>query len=314
MLEIIVSPYGAVAITAGLALIGTAISQGLIGKTFINTSNMQPAAHPQLSRASIIALVLAETSTILAATALLIIIFGAAKSTSPYAGLALMGIVGACGLSGLAVSIASYMPASESLWAIARQPFSAPRITNMMLVTMSIIQTPAIFGFLIALLITFNITNELSFNDAWRLCAAGWSIGLGAIGPALGQGIFSRQACRALGVNNRAYRRVLSFALISQTIIETPIIFSLLVSFLILGTNNPSTLKVFMLVTAAGVMGLCSLMPGVSSGRVSATACAQLGDESVNASGVTRTSLIAQGLIDTLAIYGLLISILLIYG
>ncbi len=305
--------YGAIALTAGLALVGAALSQGAIGKMFLHTSNIQPMAHGQLNRAALLAMVFAETAAILSATIIVIVLFAAPKPATMATGIALFGIVGACGLSSFTVSMVSALPARRALEAIAHQPFFAPRIMNLMLLTMSIIQTPAIFGFLVALIIVFSLSSTLSIADGWRLCAAGLSIGLGAIGPAIGQGIFSRQACQAVGINRNVYRRILSFALLSQTIIETPIIFSFLVALLILGAPQPTSLQIIALMAAASIMGICATTPGISSGCVAATACKQIGLEQGDAASISRTALLAQGLIDTLAIYGLLVSILLIY-
>lgn len=306
--------YGALVITVGLAFIGAAIGQGAIGKKLIEANNLQPAAYPQLNRVSLLAMVLTETAAISTTTIIIIAIFTAPKVVTIATGLSMLGVAAASGLSSLAVSSICALPSSQALLAVARQPFFAPRIMNVLLLTLSIIQSPAIFGFLISLLIIFSISSVLSIADGWRLFAAGLSIGLGTIGPTIGQGLFARQACQSVGVNRDAYRRILSFALISQTIIETPIIFSLVIAILILGIQQPSALQIIAYIIASCIMGVSAFMPGISSGRIAATACEQFGLNQGDSGDIARTALLAQGLVDTLAIYGMLVSILLIYS
>ena len=59
-------------------------------------------------------------------------------------------------------------------------------------------------------------------------------------------------------------------------------------------------------------MGISTIAVGISSGKTAATACNEIAKNPGMYALLSRTSLFAQGLIDTFAIYALLIAILLI--
>jgi len=308
--------YGSLALTVALSGLGVAIGQGRIAVASLKALYIQPRAQQQISRTSLLAMALTETSGILGLTIVIILFFNTKlpPDTGLYTSIAQAGAIFAIGFVGLAISIISALPGIQAVLSIARQPFFADKIMNMMLITMSIIQTPLIFGLIIMMLIHLQAAAITSINDGFKLFAAALCIGFGSIGPALGQGIFAQQACWSVGVNRNAYRRILSFSLLSQSIIETPIIFSLLASFLILASSHPSDLKIVAFIMTGICMGLSNLMSGISSGRTSAAAGKQIGLNHGNIALILRTSLLAQGIIDTLAIYGLLIGILLIFS
>ena len=64
-----------------------------------------------------------------------------------------LGIAFAISLSGFVLGLVSALPAQQAVLAIARQPFFSQKIFRFMLITQSIIQTPIVFGFIIAMFI-----------------------------------------------------------------------------------------------------------------------------------------------------------------
>jgi len=308
--------YGSISLTLLFSGMGVAIGQGLIAVASLEAAFIQPRAQPQISKASLLSMALTETAGILGLTVAIILFFNTKLSpeTELYTSIAQAGSIFAIGLSGLAISLISALPARQASLSIARQPFFTDKIMNMMLITMSIIQTPIIFGFIIIMIIHLQAGNINSLNEGLKLFASALCLGLGSIGPAIGQGIFAQQACWSVGVNRDSYKRVLSFSLLSQSIIETPIIFALLSAFIMLGFSNPSDLKIVAFIMTGICIGLCNLMPGISSGKTSAAACKQIGLNHGDITLISRTSLLAQGLLDTFAIYGLLVGILLIFS
>lgn len=307
--------YGALALTIALTSVGVAIAQGRMSLTALDALYTQPASESHISRHLLLCLVLIETSALLGLIIAILLFFNT-DITAPnalFVACAQSSVVVAIGMVGCAVSNAAAMPAKASLYAIARQPFFADKIANLMLITVAIIETPIIFGFITMLMIHMQHSSINSFNDGIRLCAAGLCIGIGAIGPAIGQGLFAHSACQAISVNRSSYREIFSFALLSQSLIETPIILAFFACLLILySPANPSDLKTLAVMAGALCIGFATIMPGVGSGRIASAACQQLSN-SQNASAITRTSLLAQGLIDTLAIYGLIVGVLLIF-
>ncbi len=307
--------YISLGLTLVLSGLGVAIGQGRIATATLRAIYIQPRAQEQISRASILAMALTETSGIIGLVVTIILFFHTPLNSpsGPFMGIAQSGAIFAIGCTGLAISIISALPAIQAVFAIARQPFFTDKIMNIMLITMSIIQTPLIFGFIIVMLVHLQAGGITNINDSWRLFATALCLGFGSVGPAIGQGMFAQSACQAVGINRESYKRVLSFSLLSQSIIETPIIFALLASLLIFTASTPSNLKVIGLIMAGISIGLCNIGSGISSGKTAAAACKQIGPNNTRAALISKTSLLAQGLIDTFAIYGLIIGIMLIF-
>ncbi|KKP95717.1 MAG: hypothetical protein US13_C0002G0028 [candidate division TM6 bacterium GW2011_GWE2_36_25] len=308
--------YGSLAFTVTLSGLGVSIGQGRISVAALQAAFIQPRAQQQISKLSLLAMALTETAAVLGLVIVILLFFNTPLSPekSLLISVAQAGTPFAIGLTGVAISIISALPAREALLSVARQPFFGDKISNLMLITMSIIQSPLIFGVILVMLIHLQINDITSINDSLRYFSATMCLGLGSVGPALGQGIFAKSACSSVGIDRNAYRSILTFSLLSQSIIETPIIFSLLASFIMLTASTPSDLKAVGYIMTGISMGLCNLMSGISSGKVSAAACKQIGLNHANTASISRTSLLAQGLIDTFAIYGLIVGILLIFS
>ncbi len=307
--------YVTVALIIALPCIGAGIGQGLAGKAAIQALETQPQAQTDIQRGLIVGLALIETAAVFGVAAAIILVFSAPSATF-YQSLAYLGIVFAIALPGIVIGYTVAQPAITALAAIARQPFFARNIINLMLITQSLGQTGIIFGFIIALFIRNQAIAVTSLSQAIQFLAAGIAIGLGSVGPAFGLGHFAKTACASAGINRNAYNRIVSFTFISEAIIETPIIFALVVALLLVQTpSSPaaSLLTITSMLAAAFCIGIGTLAPGISSGRTAAAACKQLAYVPEHYSTLSRMSMIAQGLIDTTAIYALLISFLLLF-
>ena len=306
-------PYITVALAVGINSVGTGLGEGWTFKEAIDAINIQPKALVDITKLALLGTALVETAAILGLTMSIILLFGMPKTMSVPNSLAQLGIIAAICLTGLVVGLVSSFPVIASCRAVARQPFFADKIMRLMLVTQAIIQTPIIFGFIIALFIRNQAATVLSLAEGLRLAAAGIALGLGSIGPAIGLAVYAYAACYSLGINKEAYGRIFSFSFVSQAIIETPIIFALVVSLLLVAlSSGDSIVKGVAMLGSAFCIGLCTIGPGVSSGNTAAAACYQMAFNQEMASPLSRMSMLAQGLVDTAAIYGLLIAILLI--
>jgi len=70
--------------------------------------------------------------------------------------------------------------------------------------------------------------------EAARLLAAGLCMGIGAIGPAVGEGIAASKALEAMGRNPEVAGNIFTNMIIAMAVTETTGIYSLVISFLIL--------------------------------------------------------------------------------
>lgn len=307
--------YITVALPVVLSTLGAGIGQGLIGKKALEAIHVQPEASEQISKICIIGTALTETTGILGIVTSLMLLISPMTIHPYYGTLGLLGIALAVGVSGFIVGITSSLPAQAACESTARQPFMHTKILNLMLITQTLIMTPNIFGFLIALLIKNKISAATTLPLALQLFASGLSIGLGCIGPAIGLSLFAYAACSAIGYNKKAFGKILTFTFIAEAIIETPLIFALLIALSIISINiqDMSFIKSFSLVAAAICIAISTIAPGISSGRIGATTCQQISFHAHQYAALSKTTMLALALIDTCAIYGLLTSIMLIF-
>ncbi len=306
--------FGTIALTVGINSIGVGLGEGLTSRAALKAIDQQPSAQNDIARVAILGTALIETSAIMGVTiAFFLLLSDPCKPHSCAANIAEVGIALSICLSGFVIGIASSFPSREACLAIARQPFFADKILRFMLITQSIIQTPIIFGFIIAMFIRSQAAHIETIPQSLMLIAAGLCIGLGSVGPAIGLAIFAKNACRGIGMNRKAYNTLMSFTFISQAIIETPIIFALTIALMfIFYPTKPTLLASIAWLAAAFCMGIGTLGPGIASGRTAASAAHQIALHPEQYSAISKVSMFSQGLIDTCAIYTFLISILLI--
>ena len=298
----------------GLSSFGAGIGQGLTGRTAMQAMDIQPQARIDIGRTAIMGMALIDTASILCLTVAFMMVFGARTGGQAlYTNIADLGILLALSLPGFVIGIVSSLPARESCMAIARQPFFSAKISRFMLICQSVIQTPIIFGFIIALLI--KSSSCVSIIDSLRLVATGAAVGLSSLGPIIGMGAFAKTASHGLGINRQAYPSLLTLTFVSNAIIETPIVLSLVVALALYGEDiDPnSVLDGIRVVCAALCIGIGTFGPGISSGRASAVACREIAKNPASYSTLSKVSLFAQGLIDTCAIYAFLIALGIIF-
>lgn len=305
-------------IIASLAItttaISTGISQGLTNQASFKAIDRQPAAQDAISKLALLCSALIETAAILGVFIAILLFMEEPPADLFYSDLSKIGIAFAIISTGMVVGYVSSWPAQEACYATARQPFHAQWIFNFTLIVLSVLQTPLILAFIVAIFIKGQAGLSQSLSDSLRLIGAGFAIGIGAIGPALGLAHFARTACKGVGTNRNAAARILTFTFISQAIIESPAIFAMVTSLFLLFSGTPNSEYAGIALLAAGVcMGLGTFGPGLSSGRTAAAACHQISLNPELYSQFARTSVFAQGVIDTAAIYVLLMSLLIIF-
>lgn len=305
--------YSTIALSIGINAIGVGIGQGLTGKTALDAINLQPKARPAITKTAILGMVLIETAAVTGALASILLLRTMPQNS--FAIMAELGIALAICIPGIVIGIVSSWPAQSSCFAIARQPFLAQQISRFMTITQALIQAPIIFGLLTALLISAQAAITTSLFDSLRLISTGACIAFGSIGPAIGLALFATNACKGLGINPKASSNLLSFTFISAPIIETPIIFSLIISFTLLFSPMPSsTIIDGVALLAAGLCtGFGTIGTGISTGMVAASASNQIALNPDSYSIISRTSTFSQCLIETCSLYAVLISFLLIF-
>lgn len=307
--------YAAIVSVVTLPGLGAALGEGIVGGAALDAINKQPSVKGEIAKNAILGMALVETAAVIGIViSFLLLLTPRLPENIFFTSLSHLGIAFAISIPGLVIGLASSLPAKEACLAIARQPFFAQKISRYMLIAQSIIQTPIILGFIIAMFIRNQAATSTHIVDSIRLISSGAAIGFGSIGPAIGLAIFSQVACKGLGANRDAYNSVFSFTFISNAIVESPAIFALIISLFLLRYSSSSyvTLDAFKMIGAALGISLSTIGAGISSGATAAAACKQIIQKPFLYGQLSKVSLFAQGMIDTCAIYALLISLLLI--
>ncbi len=309
--------YGAIATSIALTSISVGLGQGLISWSALKNIDRQPAAQEDIMRVAIIGMALVETVAVLGLlVSILLLAYTSTTSGDIFGNYAELGIIAAMGITGLAIGLASAIPAQAATHAVARQPFFAQRISGFMLMTQVLIQTPLISAFLVSLFIQNQSAAITTITDSLRLIASGLCVGVGSIGPAIGLSLFAKAAVSSLGKNSKAYEKLLSFTFISEALIETPIIFCLLIAIVLLFTIpyaiTENMIDGIIFVAAGLCTGLGTLGTGISSGITAAAACTQIGNNPDSYNMLSRTSILAQSLIETVVLYTVILSLLMI--
>jgi len=226
-----------------------------------------------------------------------------------------LGIGSVIGIAAASISIASSFIVKASSSSIARQPFFAQKIISMMLLAQSIIEAPVIFAFIVALLIRSEIHNTMTMLDGVKNVAACLAIIFGCIGPSIGQAIFGHAACCSIGLNKKTYNKIFSFTLLNQAVIETPLIFCLLISLILIYTplfDDQAIFQGSILLTSALTIGFGALGTATGLGYTASKSCYQIAYDPENYSLIFRMTLIIHAFIESSIIYAMIIALLLI--
>lgn len=305
--------YSAAFLTLAIAVLGGGIGQGIASIATIAAIQRQPCSYQANFRTLIIGLALIESGIIIALVTALMIIF----STQPLTlGIAVgeLGIAAAIGLAGGAVSIASSFVVKAAAESISRQPFFSQKITTIMLLAQSIMEFPIIIAFIVSLIIRTRVNANPELLFGLQGLAGGLAIGLGSIGPSIGQAIFTQAACAGIGTNKEAYNKIFSFMLLLVAIIETPLIFCLLISIVILYKPLDGALisDALILITAAVTIGLGALGTATGIGFTGSKSVKEIANNPDLYSILLRTTLLVVAFIESAIIYAMIIALMLI--
>ncbi len=300
------------ALTIGIPAFGVSIGQGLAALKALQANSQQPGASSVINTTLYLGMAFAETGGIISFIMSIMLLLKQESSllTTP----ARFGIMLAITLPALAIGIGSSFGLGQALLSTARQPFFSRNIRTLMLITQSVLQTPIIFGLIMSWTIFLRMGTISTYEESLILCASGLTLAVGSLGPIIGLSYYAYHACRTIGYNKTIYQRLISFSLLSQAIIETPLLFSFTVALIIALFLAPSTWTSFIAFPAGLAIALSTLAPGIASGFVAARACHTLGTAPQTATDLIRTSTLGQIFIDTASMYGILIALAMIFS
>jgi F0F1-type ATP synthase membrane subunit c/vacuolar-type H+-ATPase subunit K len=310
MIHLIATHYITLALLSVLPVFFTAVGQARIGRAAIAALNKQPGYDIGIKKIFFAGIALSETVALI--TLLTTAYLFTVPVTSDFQVYARFGACVAVLVPALLMSYLGSFSIVESLASAARQPFLSNQILSFMLITQSLMQTPVIFCAIFALIIQMQAANLTNLPSALQLMATGIMLALCSVGPCIGLSYFITHACTALRINRAAYSQLFSFTFISQAIIETPFLLGLATAIVLLQLEVATLTKGIALICAAVALGGATLPVSIASAHASARVLEGIAYTPAHAPLLGRFSIFCQAFIDTTAIYGLIIALLLI--
>ena len=219
-------------ICMGIGAIGSGIGSGFpAGEASIGIAR-QPAAKTQLTTTMLIGAAITQTSAIYSLVTAFILLFMdfSAKPISPLWA-ALVGAGLSTGIAAIGSGVGEGLVAKSGCESIARQPMSMSRVINVMLLSMAVTETTSIYGLLVSMILIFKtlpVTTALA--PAVALLGAGICMGIGAVGPGIGEGFTGQQAIRWIGRNEESTATITRTMLVGQAVSESTGIYALVIS------------------------------------------------------------------------------------
>lgn len=228
----------------------------------------------------------------------------------------LLGYTGAAiaiGLGAIGTALGEGIAARQATGACARQPKASGDILNAMLIGQAVAETAGIFALLIALILLFQ-SKEANLTQAFGLLAAGIATGVGAIGTGYGSGLPAAATCDGIARNPDNKNSLTVLSLIGQAVTQTPVIFSLVVSLILIFQKfDDNMIKSVALLSAGLCMGFGAIGPGVGAGITAKSAVEVVSRKPQMQSTILQTMLLGQSVAQSTAIYAMVISFILIY-
>ncbi|MBL0717118.1 MAG: ATP synthase F0 subunit C [Desulfosarcina sp.] len=220
----------------GFGAIGSGIGAGYPAGAACEGMARQPAMSGRLTTNMLIGSAVCQTTSIYALVTSLILIFldFSLRPLSP-TWAALMGAGFASGIGAIGSGIGEGLVAEAACAGIARQPSAAAPVTNMMLLGQAVTETTAIYGLLISFIMMFKVfpaTDSIAASMA--LLGAGLCMGLGALGPGIGEGITAQGAVKWIARNESASAGTVRVMLVGQAVSESTGIYALVISLILI--------------------------------------------------------------------------------
>lgn len=311
------SAYLGGGIAMGLGAVGAAIGEGYTAAKANLAVSRNPKISGDIFKNMLVGQAVAESASIFALVIAILLLFLKTPAVSELKAAALFGAGLCMGFGAIGSGVGSGYAGAEACSGISRQPQAMSRLTTNMLIGSAVCQTPAIFSMVVALMLIFmSFGNAPTFPTWAALVGAGVSTGLAAIGSGYGGGLAAGASCEGISRQPESVGSVTTTMLVGQAVAQTPSIFGLLVSFILLFKSFPesSALSESMALLGAGLsMGFGGIGPGIGNGMAAEGAVRWVARNVDHAGELMRTMLVGQAVSQSTAIYAMVISLVLIF-
>lgn len=222
----------------------------------------------------------------------------------------------AMGLGAIGAAIGEGYTAAQANAAVSRNTELSGDILKSMLVGQAIAESASIFALVIAILLLFLSVPNPSLLTAAALLGGGLCMGFGAIGSGVGSGYPAGQACKGLVRQPQVAGKLTTNMLIGSAVCQTPAIFSMVVALMLIfiDFSGAPLLPTWAALIGAGLStGLAAIGSGLGGGLAAGASCEGVARQPETVGNLTTIMLIGQAVAQTAAIFGLLISFVLMF-
>ncbi len=145
---------------------------------------------------------------------------------------------------------------------------------------------------------------DISAMSMWAALA----VGLSGLGVALGEAALARTSLEMMGKSPRLSGTMMIFTVLWIALVETAVIYGLVVAFTIIGSTSSD----INMVSAGLVMGLTGFWAGLGEGMLLAKALEAVNRNPENKNQILQYMVLFAALVETSAIYGLVVAMKLI--
>lgn len=230
-----------------------------------------------------------------------------------------LGAAFAVGFGAVGPGIGMGMGAATAVEGMGRQPRTSSDLFRIMLIGQGATSTPPTFALVVGILLLFGAGEGTALIQGFAGLGAGISIGAASFASGIGSALPAAQACEAIARQPHLRRPFTTLMLIGQAISQTPLIFGLLVSFMLIFSISPNPdagLVDYVTVLAAGIcMGFGAMGPSVGSGMAAESAIMGIRyhrDPEQAVGLLTRVMLLGQAVAQSTSIYALVIALVML--
>jgi len=312
-----VAAYTGGGIAMGLGAVGAAIGEGYTAAQANVSVSRNSEISGDIFKNMLVGQAVAESASIFALVIAILLLFLDVGTAGTLKAAALLGAGLCIGFGAIGSGVGSGFPGGQACCGIARQPAVASRLTTNMLIGSAVCQTPAIFSMVVALMLMFMDFSGQPLFPTWAaLIGAGVSTGLAAIGSGYGGGVAAGASCEGIARQPESAASVTTTMLVGQAVAQTPAIFGLLVSFILMFKAFPESvsLSTAMALLGAGLcMGFGGIGPGMGNGLAAEGAVRWVARNASHAGELMRIMLVGQAVSQSTAIYAMVVSLVLIF-
>lgn len=312
-----VAAFAGGGIAMGLGAVGAAIGEGYTAAQANLAVSRSPNRSGDIFKNMLVGQAVAESASIFALVVAILLLFVDTGNPTMIKAAALLGAGLSMGFGAIGSGVGSGFPGGQACLGISRQPAVTSRLTTNMLIGSAVCQTPAIFSMVVALMLLFMDFSQAPLHPTWAaLVGAGLSTGLAAIGSGYGGGMAAGTSCEGVARQPETVGNVTTIMLVGQAVAQTPSIFGLLVSFILMFKTFPESNQLHAAMALLGA-GLCTgfggIGPGVGNGMAAEGAVRWVARNVKNAADLMRTMLVGQAVSQSTAIYAMVVSLVLIF-